>query len=115
MLGHGWDQMEELIQAEWLDENGKVVSHSSTKRKCHSQKAKSKGKMKVVDGSLGSGDDGSDYSDDDGDETVLSDSEHDIQITNEEVCAMFGNSTSLMSNGCCSLLVICHQRLPQQT
>jgi hypothetical protein len=64
-----------------------------------------------VDGSLGSGDDGSDYSDEDGDETVLSDSEHDIQITNEEVCALLGNSISLMSNVYCSLLVVCHQRL----
>jgi hypothetical protein len=112
MLGHGRDRqknwMEELIQAEQLDENGKVVPHSSTKRKRRSQKAKSKGKM---DGSLGSGDDGSDYSDDDGDETVLSDSEHDIQITNKEVCALLGDSTSLMSNVCCSLLVVCHQRL----
>jgi hypothetical protein len=115
MLGHGWDRqknwIKELIQAERLDENGEVVPHSSTKRKRRSQKAKSKGKIKVVDDSLGSGDDGSDYSDDDGDETVSSDSEHDIQITNEEVCALLGNSTLLMSNVHCSLLVVCHQRL----
>jgi hypothetical protein len=94
-----------------LDENGKVIPHSSTKHKCCSRKTKSKGKTKAVDGSLGSGGDGSDYLDDDGDETVSSDSEHDIQITNEEVCALLGNSISLISNVRCSLLVVCRQRL----
>jgi hypothetical protein len=44
-------------------------------------------------------------------ETVSFDSEHDIHIPNEEVCALLGNSTSLMSNVRCSLLVVCHQRL----
>jgi hypothetical protein len=63
--------MEDLIQAERLNENGKVVPHSATKRKHHSWKAKSKCKMKVVDGSLGSGDDGSDYSDDDSGDSVV--------------------------------------------
>ena len=110
MLGHRQDYwknwMNELIQAEQLDKNGKVVPHSSTKHKHHLQKAKSKGKMKAMDDGLGSGGDGSDYLDNDGDETVLSDLEYDIQITNEEVHATLGHSTLLLSNIHCSLLAV---------
>jgi hypothetical protein len=105
------NRMHELIQAEQLDENGEVevVPHTSAKRKRRSQRTKGKGKVKAIDDGLGSGDDGTDYSDTDEGETESSDLENGIEITNEEVPDL-DNAVFILSNFDFSSRIVFHQR-----
>lgn len=94
-------RMNELIYVEQLDENGEheeVVPQTFTKHKHYSWKAKDKGKKKVVDDGLGLGDDSSNFLNNNGDETVSTDSENGVEITNDKVCDLPDNSESLLSN-----------------